>query len=147
LSAPRSAPEYGDLIVALGGGGIERDQRAIGLYRDGYAERILLTGFERDQERRANHYVHWRSRLHLDGGVPSDALMFEDQSRNSYEEANNTARLMKSRQWKTALVISDPPHLRRLAMVWGRACEQHGLECRLIEAESATWDASRWWHD
>jgi hypothetical protein len=35
-------------------------------------------------------------------------------------------------QWKTALVISDPPHLRRLDMVWGPACAQHGLEYRLI---------------
>jgi hypothetical protein len=54
---------------------------------------------------------------------------------------------MKSRQWKTALVISDPPHLRRLAMVWGPVCSQHDLEYRLIATEPSTWNASGWWRD
>lgn len=147
LSAPRNVPAQADIVVALGGGGIERVQSALHLYKEGYARRVLLTGLERDPERRSNYYFHWRSRLLLDGGVPSEALLFDDRSANSYEEANNTALLMKNRQWKTALVISDPPHLRRLAMVWATACARHGLEYRLIATESSTWNAARWWHD
>lgn len=147
LSAPRNMPQAADVIVALGGGGIERVQRALTLYKEGYARKVLLTGLDRDPERRSNYYLHWRSRLLLDGGVPSEALLFEDQSRNSYEEANNIALLMKNRQWKTALVISDPPHLRRLDMVWASACSQHDLAYRLIATESPAWNASGWWRD
>ena len=147
LSAPRNVPKYGDIIVALGGGGIERVRSALQLYREGYAKRILLTGLDRVPGQKLNHYLHWESRFLLDGGVPSEALLFDDQSANSHDEANNTALLMKSRQWKTALVISDPPHLRRLDMVWGPACAQHGLEYRLIATEPPRWDSSRWWGD
>ena len=147
LSAPRTVPTEGDIIVALGGGGIERVQRALQLYREGYAKKILLTGLGRVPGQRPNHYLQWESRLLLDGGAPSEALLFDNQSGNSSEEANNTALLMKSRQWKTALVISDPPHLRRLDMVWGAACARHGLEYRLIATKPPTWDASRWWGD
>ena len=148
LSAPGTAPNQGDIIVVLGGsGGYERVWRALDLYRQGYAKEILLTGFHRATEQRGNLYRHWESKFLIGGGVPSEALLFDDQSRNSYEEAHNTAKLMQNRRWKTALVISDPPHLRRLAMVWGPACAPFGLEYRLIATESSTWNASRWWND
>lgn len=147
LSAPGNVPTQGDIIVALGGGGIERVQRALTLYREGYANRILLTGFDRTSGMASNHYLHWKSRMLVDGGVPPEALFFDDQSENSHDEANNTAVLMKIRQWKTALVVSDPPHLRRLDMVWGPACTPHGLEYRLIATEPQTWNTSGWWRD
>jgi len=118
LSAPGTAPIQGDVIVALGGnGGPERVERALELYRNGYAKGILLTGFHRANEQSSNLYRHWEAKLLIEGGVPSEALLFDDQSKNSYEEAHNTALLMQSRHWKRALVISDPPHLRRLALV------------------------------
>jgi hypothetical protein len=77
--------------------------------------------------------------------VPSEALLFDSASGNSSEEANNTAVLMTSHRWRRALVVSDPPHLQRLAMVWGKACARHELEYRLIATEPSTWNASRWW--
>lgn len=147
LSAPRSAPDHGDLIVSLGGGGIERVQSALTLYQKGYANRILLTGVDQVQGQDDPGYRHPHAQFLLNRGVPSEALLFDSASGNSYEEANNTVVLMKSRKWSRALVVSDPPHLRRLAMVWGRACDQHGLGYRLIATEPPTWNASRWWHD
>jgi hypothetical protein len=32
-------------------------------------------------------------------------------------------------------------------MVWGAACAQQGLECRLIATEPVTWNPSRWWRE
>ena len=147
LSAPRNPPTQGDLIVVLGGGGMERVQKAFQLYQEGHAKRILINGVDRGRGDKREHYQHWRSRFLLDRGVPYQALLFDDRSANSYEEANNTTMLMKSYQWRTALVISDPPHLRRLAMVWGPACARLGLEYRLIATEPPTWDAANWWRD
>lgn len=149
LSAPGAAPIQGDLIVALGGSsGSERVGRALELYRNGYARGILLTGIDQtDGIERSDRYRHWVAKFLIDGGVPSEALLFDDLSKNSYEEAHNTALLMQHRRWRTALVVSDPPHLRRLAMVWGRACDQNGLEYRLIATEPHTWNASRWWRE
>ena len=144
LSAPHSVPVRGDLIVALGGGGIERLQIALKLYEEGHAKRILLTGL---QGQNNHHHQHWRSQFLLNRGVPSEALLFDHESANSYEEANRTAELMRVKSWKTSLVISDPPHLRRLAMVWGRACARYGVEYRLIATESPTWHAAGWWRD
>ena len=147
LSGPRSRPTHGDLIVALGGGGIERLEIALKLYEAGYAKRILLTGLENVHERNDRYYQHWRSQFLLTRGVPSEALLFDHKSANSYEEANSVSEVMRIKKWHTSLVISDPPHIRRLKMVWGPACARHGLECRLIATEPATWNPSRWWRE
>lgn len=148
LSAPGAAPIPGDLIVALGGSsGLERVGRALELYRKGYAKGILLTGVDQAEGGKNNRYRNWEAKFLIDGGVPSEALLFDDRSKNSYEEAHNTALLMENRRWKTALVVSDPPHLRRLALVWGPACSKSSLEYRLISTDPTTWNPSRWWRE
>jgi uncharacterized SAM-binding protein YcdF (DUF218 family) len=147
LSAPRNAPQEADIIVVLGGGEKDRVRRAMDLYKDGYAGRVLLTGLIADAERRGNFRLHWRVRFLLAGGVPFEVLLFDDRSRNSYEEADNTAKLMREHRWKSVLVVSDPPHLRRLEMIWDRVAAQYGIEYRLIASEPKGWDAARWWRD
>ncbi|CUQ65402.1 conserved exported protein of unknown function [Candidatus Nitrospira inopinata] len=147
LSAPRSAPQEADIIVVLGGGEKDRVRRAIDLYKDGYARRVLLTGLTADAERRGDFRLHWRTRFLLAGGVPFEVLLFDDRSRNSYEEAQNAARLMKTQQWRSALVVSDPPHLRRLEMIWQKVASQYGIEYRLIASEPKGWDAAGWWRE
>ena len=32
-------------------------------------------------------------------------------------------------------------------MVWGPACSERRLECRLISTDPETWSATRWWND
>jgi hypothetical protein len=147
LSATRDVPAPGDVIVALGGGGLERVDRALRLYQNGYAGRILLTGIRHEAGGSIDPAAQWQSKYLFERGVPVTALMYDELSENSYEEAANTARYMKIQGWKTALVVSDPPHLRRLAMVWGPACSERRLECRLISTDPATWSATRWWED
>lgn len=147
LSAPQDAPQPADLIVVLGGGEKYRVRRALDLYQDGYARNILLAGLNWQAERFATYDLHWRSRLLLAWGVPQEALLFDDQSRNSYEEAENTAKLMTERRWKSALVVSDPPHLRRLELVWRKVAAQYGIKYQLIASEPKNWDAAQWWRD
>lgn len=83
----------------------------------------------------------------LSQGVPQKAILFDDRARNSYEEADNTAKLMREQQWKSVLVVSDPPHLRRLEMVWRKMAARYGIEYRLIASEPPSWDPSQWWRD
>jgi len=37
-----------------------------------------------------------------------------NQPTNTYQEAINTAALLSANYWHSALVVSDPPHMRRL---------------------------------
>jgi uncharacterized SAM-binding protein YcdF (DUF218 family) len=77
--------------------------------------------------------------------VPEGAVMLDTRSSNSGEEAAFGLQLAKARGWKRVLVVSDPPHMRRLAMIWGRAFEGSGVEFVLVASKSRWWEPGRWW--
>jgi len=144
--APQS-PEKADLIVALGGDGGSRVHRAAELYRQGYAPRILLTGIEGGHAANRLHYLNWRAQYLVDRKVPRSALLFDEQSSNTWEEVNQLLRLMQAQKMHRVLVISDAPHLRRLEWVFDRVFAGSGMEYRLIASPLQRWDAARWWRD
>ncbi|MCP9440075.1 MAG: YdcF family protein [Nitrospira sp.] len=147
LAGPQNSPHEADVIVVLGGGDRPRVQRALDLYRQGYARWILLAGTRRAENERGDQWHHWRARWLLAQEVPKEAILFDDRSHNSYEEARHAAALMHERNWKSALVVSDPPHLRRLELIWHKVASQYGIEYRLVASEPPTWNAARWWEE
>ena len=64
---------------------------------------------------------------------------------NSADEARNTLKLMQSMKMSRVLVVSDPPHMRRLSWVWGKVFEGSGREFTLVASEMPGWDAGHWW--
>jgi uncharacterized SAM-binding protein YcdF (DUF218 family) len=145
LSAPASEPVQADLIVTLGGGTGERDQMAAVLYKAGYAKKILLTGMSGIAEQ--GYYQSPRSLFFLKQGIPSEALMFDGLSINTHQETFNTAALLSARHWQSALVVSDPPHIRRLDFCLQPVFKKAGLSYQLIQSAATTWHADRWWQD
>jgi uncharacterized SAM-binding protein YcdF (DUF218 family) len=147
VSRPADTPAKAELIVALGGDSGNRVRLAQQLYADGYASSILLTGIEFGEPLVRSAYQEWRAAFLVGRGVPARAILFDNRSSNSWEEATNTAVLMQRKGWRTVLVVSDPPHLRRLSWVWGKAFAGSGLEYRLIAAPMVGWEAGSWWRD
>jgi uncharacterized SAM-binding protein YcdF (DUF218 family) len=145
LEAPAQVPRKADLLAALGGDNGGRAHRTLELYRDGFAPRVLLTGPEGGHSRTRGTYLHWRARYLVDQGIPESALLFDRQSANSWEEAQNTLRLMRELKLERVLVVSDPPHLRRLSWVWGKVFEGSGKTFLLVPSDMENWDAARWW--
>jgi uncharacterized SAM-binding protein YcdF (DUF218 family) len=145
LSAPASEPVRADLIVTLGGGTGERDQMAAVLYKAGYAKKILLTGMSGIAEQ--GYYQSPRSLFFLKQGIPSEALMFDGLSINTHQETFNTAALLSARHWQSVLVVSDPPHIRRLDFCLQPVFKKAGLSYQLIQSTATTWHADRWWQD
>lgn len=147
VSGNADTPAKADLIVALGGDAGARIIQADKLYAAGYSLRVLLTGLENGAEQTRSHYLEWRAAFLLDQKVPRDAIYFDLRSRNTWEEAQNTRRLMENNGWRTVLVVSDPPHMRRLSWVWGKVFEGGELQYRLVAAPMSGWDPARWWRD
>jgi uncharacterized SAM-binding protein YcdF (DUF218 family) len=147
VSAGASVPERADLLVALGGDDGARVQKVAALVKGGYAPIVLITGLDGSPADTRRHYLEWRARVLIEAGVPADRLVFEGTAYNSYQEAVATLALMRARGWKTALVVSDPPHMRRLNWVWGRVFAGSGLSYRLVVGAPVWWDADRWWRN
>ncbi len=47
----------------------------------------------------------------IDQGMPPDKLYVEPKAATTVENARNSAAIMQARGWRSAIVVSDPPHL------------------------------------
>jgi uncharacterized SAM-binding protein YcdF (DUF218 family) len=107
-----------DAIVVLGCRGrtalVRRLDRGVRLFQAGVAPLLVLSGggagpvAEAEQMREAA----------LASGVPEAALLIDRESRNTLENARNTARLLESRGLRSVLLVSQRAHLPRAAMLF-----------------------------
>ena len=146
LQAPAQAPVRADAIVVLGGDDGARALRALQLYRDGYAPLLVLTGFEHG-ETAPPAELTWRADFLVARGVPRSAVRFEFEPKSSYAEAVIILALMRQEVWHRVIVVSDPPHMRRLAWIWALVFQNSGLEYVLVASDPAWWSPSDWWRD
>jgi len=117
-----------DAIVVLGaqvhaggrsGPAIDRRVRhAAALYQRGLSDRIICSGGLGDQPPAEAEVM---CALLADLGVPEAALLREDQSHSTEDNAANTAALMRERGWRSAIVVTDDFHLLRAAAMFQRA--------------------------
>jgi len=140
-----AAPERGDVIVALGGDDGHRIKKAADLFAAGFASTVLITGLEGTPDAKRGVYLEWRAQVLAGRGIPAERVVFDLTAKNSFEEAAATLALMHARGWQKALVISDPPHMRRLDRLWGQVFAGTGKTYRLVSSEPEWWDADHWW--
>ena len=147
LEAPARSPVRADAAFVLGGDAGDRVVRAAGLHREGMAGVFVLTGAEDSIEEVRPAYLYWRAAVLVRAGVPEDAVLLDSASSNSEDEAAYGLRLAKARGWKRVLVVSDPPHMRRLSLLWGRAFAGSGVEFVLVASRPRWWEPGRWWRN
>jgi uncharacterized SAM-binding protein YcdF (DUF218 family) len=133
--------------VVLGGDDGGRLVRGLGLYRGGYAPTVVLTGIEHGNRMTRSAYLTWRAEFLVRQGVPRSALRYDTESDNSYEEAANVRSLMEKHGWRSVLVVSDPPHMRRLSWTWERVFRGSGRHYVLVPSEPDWWAPQDWWRD
>ena len=89
----------------------ERINHAVELYKDGYVKAIIMTGGVgegniRSEADIAREYAEQQ-------GVPADAIFKEESSSITAENLENAKRVMSEQNFSTALIVSDPLHMKR----------------------------------
>jgi uncharacterized SAM-binding protein YcdF (DUF218 family) len=107
-----------DAIVVLGCRGraalSRRLDRAIGLFEAGAAPLLVLSGGGRGPIAEAE----LMRRGALARSVPEGALLVERASRNTFENARETARLLRALGLGSVLLVSDGTHLPRATVLF-----------------------------
>jgi len=145
LSSPAQSPERSDIILALGGDNGGRVVMAARLYKQGYAPRVMLTGLEHGHATTRLAYLDWRVQFLLEEKVPRSAVILESEAENTWQEAVNTLALLKQHEWMQVMVVSDPPHMRRLHWVWSKVFANSGKKFVLVQSAAEWWNPARWW--
>ena len=89
----------------------ERINHGIYLYNKGLAKKIVFTGGLGKGQNETESSV--AKKYALIKGIPNEAIITEEKSRSTYENFKFSKQLMDSLGFKTALIVSDPHHMKR----------------------------------
>ena len=89
---------------------VDRIDRAEALYRAGLAPKILLSGSALEGRVSEAQMI---ARLLRQRGIPDSALLLENDSRNTYENARFTDITMRGQKLKSALLVTSALHMPR----------------------------------
>jgi len=92
----------------------ERINHAVELYNDGYVDAIIMTGGVgkgniRSEADIAREYAEQK-------GVPAESILIEENSSITKENLENAKKVMSEHGMDTALIVSDPLHMKRAVL-------------------------------
>lgn len=116
----RNETRVADAAIVLGAGTFngevspvyqERLNHAVHLYSEGYVTAIIPTGGTGEGSNQSDASA---AKAYLvEKGIPADAIFPEENSSVTQENLINAKAIMDEKDMKTALVVSDPLHMKR----------------------------------
>ena len=134
-----------DVIVVLSGGTDSRMNEALRLYKEDYAKIIVLT--ETGEQTEGYEYLNsFDMRIQLiNNGIPSGNIMITDLTVNTtVDEAVAIRDLMQNRQFRSAIVVTDPYHTRRSKLIFNQVFDETGIDI-IMHPVRSSWYNSRTW--
>ena len=93
----------------------ERVNHAIGLYNGGYVEKLIMTGgFGKGNDTSDSYAAKQYAILKH---IPAEDILTEDASTITQENLENAKKIMDDNGYETALVVSDPLHMKRATLL------------------------------
>lgn len=130
-------PVKSDIVVCLGGGTIERVKKSIELLKEGYVRKntFLLIG------------ESWYNQPYLKKNYPNLAVIIEESPKNTKEEVLFIKKYMKAHRYKSALIVTDPPHSKRVKLLTSllKIEGDKKMTFRVIGSDVKWWDATQYY--
>ncbi|HOV80660.1 MAG TPA: YdcF family protein [Bacillota bacterium] len=125
-------PEKADVIITLGGDS-ERELYAADLYLAGLAPGIIMSGCGASA---------WQMAKRAAGrGVVEKDILIEDKSENTYQNAVYTREIVLAHNFRSAIVVTSPYHMRRTRLVFGRVFRKTGVKLIYCSARDSGFNA------
>jgi len=101
-----------DVIVLLEGDGLNRCARAIDLYREEMANKVIFSGGITDHNYGSVPFSDVYPVL-IKAGIPPEAIIHERNSLNTREQAVEVIKLVNNNGWKKLLLVASHYHQYR----------------------------------
>jgi len=141
--SPQSALQKSDAIVAISGGETAaRTAEAIDLYKEGWAPVLIFSGAAADPSGPSN--ARAMATAAEAEGVPSTAILLDETSINTNENAINVAAIVHKNDYHSIILVTSPYHQRRAEIAFHGAL---GSNFKIINHSSydSQWRRSDWW--
>lgn len=111
-----------DAIVAVSGGDTSaRTAQAISLFQNGWADKLVFSGAALDKSGPSNALA--MKRQALTEGVPESAILIEESSMNTKENAELSRKLFEENEIGSVILVTSAYHQRRAGLEFGRMAE------------------------
>ncbi|WP_165613546.1 YdcF family protein [Desulfotruncus arcticus] len=108
-----------DVLVTLGGD-LDRELYAAELYRQGLAPKIIMSGCGSSAAKMAKKATK--------AGVRARDIILEEHAVSTYENAIYSKGIMLAQNFKSAIIVSSPYHMRRTKLVFERVFKNTGVK-------------------
>ena len=93
----------------------ERINHGISLYHKGYVSKLIVTGGIGEGNEKSDAYI--AKQYAIMEGVSEEDIMAEETSRITQENLVNSKVLMDENSYQTAILVSDPLHMKRAMLL------------------------------
>jgi uncharacterized SAM-binding protein YcdF (DUF218 family) len=104
--------EKSDAIILLEGDGYNRYRKAVDLYNEGFAKKIVFSGGITDYEYGSYPFLNILPYM-LDLGVPEYNIIHENVSQNTREQAVEVMKLALEKNWQKLILVASHEHQYR----------------------------------
>jgi len=108
-----------DAIVLLEGDGLNRYQKAVELYEAKWADKIVFSGGITDYEYGSFPYNDVLPHI-LSTGIPNHAIIHENKSLNTKEQAVEVIKMAIENDWKKLILVASHEHQYRAYLTFLR---------------------------
>jgi uncharacterized SAM-binding protein YcdF (DUF218 family) len=137
-----------DVIVVLAGNSPYRAQHAEALYARGLAPRVIISNEPLSSHGVRTTWLELRAVGLVRLAIPDDAIVpIEAIADSTYDEALSSRDIMLARGWRSAILVTDPFHMRRALLTFRLAFEPAGLAVAPSPAEGSKYGVDNWWTD
>jgi len=131
-----------DAIVVVSGGDTEaRTAAGIALYKQGWANLLVFSGAALDKSGPSNAAAMM---LQAEAaGVPTSAIVIDEDAANTKQNAENTQSIMKERQLSDIILVTSGYHQRRASLEFHKSANDVRVRNAPV-ANDKDWSAF-WW--
>lgn len=129
------------IVVVSGGQTTTRAEKGIDLYAKGFAPTVIFSGAALDDGPSNAYQMQQQA---LIAGVPAQAILTDTDSKNTFQNATNTKRILEDIGAKKIILVTSPYHQRRVHDTFSYVL---GKDYTIQDASSVDnrWSKSQWW--
>ena len=138
-------PREADAIMVMGGGDGSSQDRAVQLYREGWAPLLLSSDEPPNLPGPERSYAELGADYMIQQGIPPESILMVPQTTSTHDEARICLALSQERGFGRLLVVTDEYHTLRTSLTFKHVFRDTGVEIVYIAAHPDWFDAERWW--
>jgi uncharacterized SAM-binding protein YcdF (DUF218 family) len=137
-----------DVIVVLAGNSPYRAQHAEALYAQGLAPHVIISNEPLSSHGVQTTWLELRQYGLVHLSIPDDAIVpIPEISDSTYEEAQHSRDIMRAHGWHSAILVTDPFHMRRAILTFHQAFDTADLTVAASPADESKYGVDNWWTD